>query len=96
MTEPTVEHAIPPMTHPLGAHWRQPPREAIEIDDEHALMSEATMRALPAYYPTIPSGVYAGKMWRRQGLLCWFADEPGFPDKARIEHRVILTVEDAR
>ena len=78
---------IPAMTDPLGAHWRQPPRESIEVDDTHALMTAATFRQLPEYSSTVPTGVYPGKMWRRHDgvhsrdrgvppiwLLCWFGE----------------------
>lgn len=77
---------IPAMTDPMGRHWRQPPREAIEVDDKHALMTEAVFKALPEYSDSIPSGVYPGKMWRRHDgifdrkatsypwFLCWFGE----------------------
>lgn len=78
---------IPVMTDPMGRHWRQPPPERIEIDDKHALMTEATFKDLLEYSATIPSGVYPGKMWRRHDgafdmnskrppkwMLCWFGE----------------------
>jgi hypothetical protein len=45
--------------------WDQPSSDSIEIDDMHALMTRATFEALPEYSSTIPTGVYPGKMWRR-------------------------------
>lgn len=79
---------IPAMTDPMGRYWRQPPRESIEVDDTHALMTMATFKALPEYSCTIPSGVYPGKMWRRHDgahdhmrkrppiwMLCWFGED---------------------
>lgn len=89
---PSDEHAIPPMTDPLGRHWNQPPREAITIDCEHARMTEATFQKLPEYSATHPTGVYPGKMWRRHDgafipaakrtsplrwLLCWYGPDVG-------------------
>lgn len=78
---------IPAMTDPMGRHLNQPPRESIEIDDTHALMTAATFKQLPEYSATIPTGVYPGKMWRRHDgafdhkskrlpvwLLCWFGE----------------------
>ncbi len=96
---------IPPMTHPYGKYWKQPPLSEISVDDERAAMTHETFMALPEYSATNPSGVYDGKMWRcnasvvsRAPLpdwkLCWFA--PGkTPDSCRIEVRDILIVEDA-
>lgn len=56
---------IPPMTDPHGRHWNQPKREAILVDDHHALMTHATFEELLEYSGTIPTGCYEGKMWRR-------------------------------
>lgn len=59
------EHTIPPIIDPMGKHWDQPPTSAILIDDKHAVMTDATFKSLCEYSGTIPTGVYAGKMWRR-------------------------------
>lgn len=88
----TRSNDIPPMTHPHGAHWEQPATSAILIDDTHALMSQATFKALPEYSGTNPTGVYEGKMWKRlnglfdpncqpedrRWMLCWYglSDDP--------------------
>lgn len=99
----TALNAIPPITDPMGKHWDQPPLSAIEIDDAHALMSDATFKALPEYSSTIPTGVYPGKMWRRhdglldqrckpsdrQWLLCWYG-ESDEPDACSINSRKVL------
>ena len=85
-------HAIPPMTHELSRHWRQPNRDEILIDDTHAVMSAATWEKLARYDTSTPSGVYEGKMWRRRGMLCWF----GFsdvPNSCSNNARVALIVE---
>lgn len=60
---------IPAITHPKGRYWTQPSREAILVDDVHALMTEAVFERLPEYSATVPTGVYEGKMWRRHDGL---------------------------
>ncbi len=91
------------MTDPMGQHWDQPPTSAIELDDEHALMTEATFEKLPDYSGTFPSGVYPGKMWRRydglydpkctinqrRWLLMWFGNSD-LPNMISNHHREIL------
>lgn len=75
---------IPPMTHPLSQHWRQPSVDLILVDEMHAVMSLATLKALPEYSWTIPTGVYEGKMWRchaaegdcYEWLLRWYDADP--------------------
>lgn len=81
-------HPIPPITDPMGQHWRQPSRFDIEVDDTHALMSQKTFDKLAEYSSSVPSGVYPGKMWKRRVfylkrfeqhkkdtfLLCWFGE----------------------
>lgn len=79
--------AIPPITDPMGRYWDQPAQSKILIDETHALMLESTLKELCNYSATNPSGVYDGKMWRRQvdyydetkgWILCWYApcDDP--------------------
>lgn len=98
----TVE-VIPAMTDPMGRHWRQPPREQIEVDATHALMTEATFKALSEYSATIPTGVYPGKMWRRHDgaqdfkskrppvwMLCWYGDVKD--NACQIHFREVLLV----
>lgn len=87
MVNPNHQHPIPPMTHPLGRHWSQPSLDEILIDDEYAVMTEATLKKLAEYSCSTPSGVYPGKMWRidyqschpelvkagkHRHWLCWF------------------------
>lgn len=57
-------NTIPPMTHELGRYWDQPNPARILIDDTHAVMDEATLKALHEYSTTMPTGVYEGKMWK--------------------------------
>ena len=84
---------IPPITDPLGAHWKQPHRRYIELDDTHALMSEQTFKGLHEYSLTIPSGRYEGKMWKEfangEWYLVWF-DTHEDPNCLRIEKRKVL------
>lgn len=99
---------IPPITDPMGRSWRQPPCEEILVDDDHALMTERTLKALPEYSGTMPTGVYPGKMWkRRDGIfdagflkrggipvwkLCWYGVSEKGPDFCSINYRSILLV----
>lgn len=46
------EQIIPPITDSLGAHWKQPHRRYIELDETHALMSEQTFKGLREYSST--------------------------------------------
>lgn len=57
-------HPIPPITDPMGQYWDQPSRFDIEIDETHALMSQATFDALHNYAHSVPTGCYPGKMWK--------------------------------
>lgn len=67
-----MKNEIPPMTDPLGKHWKQPKTEDILIDDTHAVMGLDAFDALENYSHSQPSGVYPGKMWRG-----WGSDENG-------------------
>jgi hypothetical protein len=97
-------NAIPPMTHPLSRHWDQPPTGDILLDDTHALMSQAAFDALHTYSTSLPTGVYDGKMWKRERIdwqpgyvarstgdwwLCWYAPANN-PDCCAVEMRRIL------
>lgn len=80
-----ASNVIPEMVHPLGKHWKQPDRNKIEIDDTHALMELNTFHELLEYSTNMPTGVYIGKMWKRELVrgkweLGWFSkcDEEGF------------------
>ncbi len=69
-------NVIPPITEPMGKHWRQPAVEEILLDDTHAVMTEKTLEQLGEYSTSKPSGVYPGKMWRARQRgkwwLCWY------------------------
>lgn len=77
----TPSHPIPPITDPMGQYWEQPNRFDIEIDDTHALMSQATCDALKNYAHSQPTGVYPGKMWKWhcKGGTSWCSCQPGQP-----------------
>lgn len=96
---------IPPMTEPLGRHWQQPDPDAILVDEHHAVMTRESFEQLLEYTGTIPTGAYAGKMWRRHQvdidarrggvfsslwLLCWYSDDPEHAGYCRINYREIL------
>lgn len=91
----TIE--IPPITDPLGKYWDQPSQEEILVDENHAVMTPATMSKLSNYGHTNPTGCYAGKMWRRApnskepGLFCWMSPDPD-PGYIQINVRPILLV----
>jgi hypothetical protein len=82
---------IPPMTDPMGLHWRQPDPALILTDDTHALMSQTTFDKLSEYSCTTPSGCYPGKMWKRHDGLydpkckpedrCWYLAWYGVSEK---------------
>lgn len=71
---------IPEMTHPLSNLWSQPATDKIVLGKETCMMTEAIFNQLKEYSTTIPTGVYSGKMWRRQHkqnewYLCWYGWE---------------------
>lgn len=98
---------LPQMTHPLSAHWPQPPADQIAMYDDMAIMDRATLALLSDYSLSIPTGVYEGKMWRsRQGhgtpegpsgpwQLCWYGSSDD-PDKCSINTRPIRLLRDEK
>lgn len=74
-------HPIPPITHPLGQHWRQPDRHRILIDDKTAVMTRADFNTLAEYSTSVPTGVYEGKMWKRHTPDGWYLVWFGFSQK---------------
>jgi hypothetical protein len=75
---------LPRMTDPLGRHWGQPAglRDRVRVYETHATIAEADWRKLSDYRTSLPSGVYAGKVWRRGPLLCWYGPIRG--DSCRV------------
>lgn len=83
---------IPQMTHPLSVYWDQPPLEDIAVYNDIAIMDQKTLDKLPEYSFSVPSGAYAGKMWKTElntgWLLRWY--EKGLdPKTISINHRPI-------
>lgn len=77
---------LPAMTDPLGKHWRQAKdlRDRVTLYDTHAAIGESDWQSLSNYETSSPSGVYAGKVWRRGPLLCWYGEVND--GKCRIHH----------
>ena len=93
-----INNSIPPMINPLGKHWDQPSNSNILVDDTHAIMGGSDFEKLKNYsrsVPSVPSGVYEGKMWKlQQGeewFLMWFGE---IEDRGvcSLNHRIILLV----
>lgn len=65
------DNVVPPMTHPLCSHWKQPDLAAVTIDATTARMSKETFDALYEYSSTNPTGAYEGKMWKARVGKSW-------------------------
>ena len=63
---------IPPMTDPLGRYWHQPKLLDVAVYEDIAIMDKETLNQLAEYSFSVPSGVYAGKMWRCRKCDEWF------------------------
>lgn len=88
---------IPECIHPLCRAWDQPKNTEIEIDDTHALMTEESFKGLHEYSCSIPTGVYAGKMWKAYGpkdmwYLRWYEDDQVNIGTCLIRSRIILVI----
>lgn len=85
---------IPPMTHPLSKHWKQPSSADFQFDDTHVMMSETAFQDLAEYSRTVPTGTYAGKMWKAytgdgDWVLRWYTDS-GKLDYFDVHQRLII------
>ena len=91
-----MPHVIPPMTDPLGQYWTQPSPRDIQVDDQHALMSQVILNALSEYSHSTPTGVYPGKMWKMlqhgEWWLRWFGVSEQGPDFCSNHARKILII----
>ena len=95
------DNIIPPMTHPYGMCWQQPPTYLILIDDTHAVMSRLDFEILMDYTRSQPSALYNGKMWKAQyedeGTLKWFLcycfNENEKTNEIDIAYREILIID---
>ena len=87
---------IPVITDPLGKYWDQPSLDDIAIDDDVAMMTPKAFDELLDYSASIPSGKYAGKMWKacyRDGwYLRWYEDDPEDASSLFIRRRKIVVV----
>ncbi|ENN8374907.1 hypothetical protein ACAX46_000269 [Providencia rettgeri] len=96
--EVSMKNRIPTMTNPLGKHWAQPNHENILIDDTHVIMSSKNFKSLAEYSNSIPSGVYAGKMWKAVAqdgrvFLRWFGLVEGRDDLCSNNQREIIIID---
>jgi len=91
-------NAIPPITDPLGKHWRMPDNiREVPMDDEFAWLTEQQVQQLPEYSSSYPSGHYYGKCWKRDDgnggfWLCWYYPNPK-PNTISIGSRIIIEKE---
>ncbi|MES2207317.1 MAG: hypothetical protein V4525_11070 [Pseudomonadota bacterium] len=88
-------NVIPAMTDPLGKYWPQPEPSLMAVDATHAVMELTSFKMLSEYSASIPSGVYAGKMWKstkdkRRWFLRWYALDEGNTEFCSINTREIL------
>lgn len=88
---------IPPITEPLGRYWDQPGAINILLTDVRAVMKKKYFNMLAEYSCSLPSGVYAGKMWKRFALglwyMCWYEDHPTIKSRCLIKEKIIFIVE---
>jgi hypothetical protein len=87
---------IPPITDPLGRYWKQPPADSVLVDDEVALMEKEHFDMLYDYSASIPTGTYAGKMWKSQRfdgwVLLWYEDDPDGQLDLLLQRRPIVLI----
>lgn len=85
---------IPVMTHPDASGWNQPSRKNILIDETHAVLERNTFNSLYEYSYSWPTGVYPGKMFKRNRNGIWFLTWFGERDdmNCSIHNRKIILV----
>ena len=90
---------IPECIHPLVKAWDQPKTTDIETDDTHALMSKKSFDELSIYSCSVPTGVYAGKMWKGWNLinwyLRWYETDPMDKNICLVKSRIIIITENS-
>lgn len=89
---------IPPMTNSLGKYWEQPAREKISLSLSHAHMTQKSMDELKDYSCSVPTGIYAGKMWKSFGYGRWYlrfigTPEPGSDPNIFVIHTLRIGIE---
>lgn len=69
------------------------------LDDEHFLISQANLDALPEYSASKPTGVYDGKCWKiwhpREKcwwVACYIEEDPPHPDGMLTPYRRALVI----
>lgn len=60
---------IPPITDPMGKHWRQPDLTKLDIGAERVHLTQQEFDGLLEYSTSMPSGVYPGKCWKAEELV---------------------------
>ena len=92
---------IPEITDEQGQYWTAPARERIQFVGTaktglYAIMSQRDFDMLLEYNTTTPSGVYVGKMWKKQigdrYALKWYYKCDNDPDCCSIKSRVIVVL----
>lgn len=88
------QHKIPQMTHPLSKGWSQPDTTKILITDVRAVMSKKIFDDLAEYTTSIPTGVYAGKMWKANTvegvwILRWYEYDSAVSNRCLIKQKII-------
>ncbi len=89
---------IPDCINPLSSYWDQPKNTDIEIDSIYAMMSQESFDELKNYSTSVPTGVYAGKMWKSQDriskvwYLRWWTEYPSDPSQCIWDQRVIIII----
>ena len=62
------------------AYFDQPQESDVLVDETHAVMTRITLKQLPDYSCSIPTGNYVGKRWRRAYQEGWLMGEMTNPD----------------
>lgn len=87
-------NSIPIIIDPLGKAWDQPDSKNFLIDDKSVIMTKEMCSQLHTYNTSRPTGVYVGKMWKRETnhgnlILCWYGYHKD-PNLCSINERDIL------
>lgn len=100
---------VPPMTDPMGKHWRQPDMSVVNIAGETVELTKREFDALAEYSTSYPSGVYIGKCWKRETMeqtpkgmrgtgiwyLVWYGPHAD-PKKCSINSRLIKFINERK
>ena len=88
---------IPECTYPLSKHWDQPKNTDIEIDDNHAMMSQESFGILKAYSFSVPTDIYPGKLWKAWDIISkvwylrWYLSS-ACPSECMWDQRIIILI----